>query len=126
MSGLRLLQGGKSARKTGRNKLVVGVRPAADDMKKRPWSNFHFVDFASITPELLDAIQPEIVFSPLFGRGYDAIDVAHRLATVGYGGQYLALSAPVPDCDMIKAEVGNAVPGLTFDVLSLGSRPTFH
>lgn len=126
MTGLRLLQGGKNTHKIGRNKLVVGVKPEADHVKTSPWADFHFVDFRSITPELIADIQPEIVFSPLFGSGYDAIDIAHLLADTGFDGQYLALCAPMPDTDMIKTEVGNAVPGLYFDVLSLGARRTCH
>lgn len=105
--------------KTEPKQLVLGIKRAADQGVGAYGHGFHFVDFDALTSDLLDQIQPEIVFSPLIGKDYDALDVAERLKQSGYSGQYMALSVPVPDTELIRAEVSSAVPGLEFDVLSL-------
>ncbi|HVG49591.1 MAG TPA: hypothetical protein VM899_15820 [Rubellimicrobium sp.] len=74
---------------------------------------------AELDAALLDATQPDMVISALIGNGFDAIDVARRLAELGYHGPYRALSHPLPRPGLVRAEIRAAAPDLDFDLVVL-------
>jgi hypothetical protein len=80
---------------------------------------FLFAPPEDLTPGFLDEQRPALVLSWLVDGGFDAIDVACRLAAGGFRGPYRALSAPLPNPDAIRHEVRAAAPGLDFDLLIL-------
>ena len=72
-------------------------------------------------------IEPDTVVSSLFGRGFDAIDIAKQLYRLGFTGRYRALTGNLPNPDMIRREVAQVAPGLDFDVLNfLAPKITLH
>ena len=107
-------------------KLIIGVNRCPESADLTAYDGFYFVDFNSVNRDLIVRLQPEIVFSPLFGRDYDAIDIAEALGKSGYHGQYMALSSPLPDTDIVRHEVAKTAPALDFDVLSLTPEPALH
>lgn len=105
--------------------LVIG---SADNWAKGPdegASDYHFVDYRALGAEVLETLRPSVVLSALFGAGYDAMDVATRLRQMGFGGRYRAISDPLPNPDIVRAEIAQVAPGLDFDLLSL-PRVTVH
>ncbi|KQB98536.1 hypothetical protein AL073_04095 [Loktanella sp. 1ANDIMAR09] len=101
--------------------LVIGnlARWSAEGRSVVPFENVQFVDPSRLTAELLDAVNPDLILSPLWGDAFDVIDVAQQLVGLGYQGRYRAISENMPDVAMILKEVRTQAEGLDFDLLSL-------
>lgn len=80
-----------------------------------------FVEFSEISRELIDMMEPELVFSPLLARGFDCIDLAQALFMSGFKGQYRAMARVLPDPSMVRREIRAMCPGLDFDVQKMPS-----
>lgn len=78
-----------------------------------------FIDYSALTCALLDRLKPEMVMTSLFGRKYDALDVARKLSEYGYSGSVRAVSAPLPRPELIKREIKQSAPGIDFDIVSM-------
>lgn len=91
--------------------IIVGVVPA-----QFVTEDCHFVGPADLGWVLLARLSPGLIISPLiFGR-LDVIDLAGRLAALGYRGRYRAISPALPHPEMVCAEVARHAPGLDFDL----------
>jgi hypothetical protein len=75
--------------------------------------------FADVTAALLGKHQPSAVVCRLFGGDHDALDLAERLAKIGYKGAFLALSPPLPRAAEVRTEIAAqcAKSGLIFDLI---------
>ncbi|MCB2129280.1 MAG: hypothetical protein KDE03_09435 [Rhodobacteraceae bacterium] len=75
--------------------------------------------FADVTPALLGKHQPYAVVCRLFGGDHDALDLADRLAKIGYKGAILALSPHLPHAAQVRAEITAqcARKGLQFELI---------
>jgi hypothetical protein len=80
---------------------------------------FRFASFAELDEQHLTDPVPDVVFSALMGESFDAVDVARRLAELGYAGRYRALSNAVPSSDTIRDEIRDVAPDLDFDLFLL-------
>lgn len=67
----------------------------------------------------MELLMPELVVSPVVTPSFDCLDVAHRLADLGFAGAYRALSQTMPDISMIRREVRALYPNLDFDILQI-------
>lgn len=85
-----------------------------------------FSSFEGITQELFQIINPEVVFSPILARGFDCIDLAQVLSSIGYPGRYRAIAAALPDPDIVKREIRSMCPGLDFDVIILDDEAAYN
>lgn len=85
-------------------------------------SSLAFVEICEVTPELIATLAPEMVVSPLLGRGFDCIDLAQALHASGFRGRYRAMARNLPDPQMIRQEIRSLCPGLDFDILELPSQ----
>lgn len=102
--------------------LIVGARRTCPDSGAAPRvEGFHFCCYDELTVATLMASRPAIVISPLVGDGFDAIDVAQRLAAIGFSGGYRAVAEPLPRKDVVLAEVRLAAPGLDVDLLPVSA-----
>ena len=81
--------------------------------------DIHFAEFHEVTTLLLGEISPRLVLSPLLTRSFDCVDLAQRLAHLGYRGPYRAIDIGLPDPRMIVREIRSLVPMLDFEVLRL-------
>lgn len=81
--------------------------------------DFAFMDLVSLNAEVLDALKPEIILSPLFCHEFDVVDVATRLRELGFKGRYRAIWDAVPNAALISTEVRGHAPGLDFDFLMM-------
>lgn len=101
--------------------LVVGNlaswRKAGREIPRLP--GFHFSAFDDVTAALLQVTSPDLVLSALMGDGYDAIDLARRLALLDYTGRYRALTSGLPNPRVVLAEVHQVAPGIDFDLFDL-------
>ena len=84
---------------------------------------YRFAEFEDLEAGLLLDAMPDMVVSPLIGQDFDAMDVARRLAQLGYRGPYRALTAPLPRPGLVKAEVMADAPGLDFDLVVVSHEP---
>lgn len=80
---------------------------------------FNFTELEHLTNDLLMQMVPDIILSPLITDGFDALEVAHLLASFGYKGRYRAVTEAVPNARMILRELRAAAPGLDVDLLIL-------
>lgn len=77
-----------------------------------------FVAFEDIDAEFLHTAAPAMILSPVLARGFDCIDLAARLAQLGYEGAYRAVSKALPSPGMIEREIRQLYPKLDFGVLA--------
>jgi hypothetical protein len=61
--------------------------------------------FAHLGAPLLRSVSPDVVAFPLFGPGYDALQVVERLGQLGYRGRMCCLTGPLPAPDMVRREL---------------------
>ncbi|KPP91041.1 MAG: hypothetical protein HLUCCA08_13975 [Rhodobacteraceae bacterium HLUCCA08] len=78
---------------------------------------FHFSGFEDLDAELLHRIEPNVILSALANRDFDVLDIALRLAELGYRGPYRALVRALPDPRVVVQEVRAVAPFINFDVL---------
>lgn len=102
-----------------RNTLVVGdlARWEAEGRMTPPLDDFQFVEIKSLTAEVVQDMEPEIILSPLVADDFDAVDVAAKLIELQYNGKYRAISDDLPDADLIRSEIRSFAPQLDFDLL---------
>jgi hypothetical protein len=67
--------------------------------------------FALLGEPLLHRVAPDVVAFPLFGPGYDALQVVERLGQLGYRGRMCCLTDPLPAPDMVRRELEAAGGG---------------
>ncbi len=77
------------------------------------------VDFARLTPALLDRLRPAALGFALFAEGHEAFQVLGRLERLGYRGRVLALAPPLPARRMVERELRAQAPGLRVRVVCL-------
>jgi hypothetical protein len=105
---------------TGRRILVVdpsqalpralrGVQGAAITIARMPM----------IDAGLIARVCPDVVLAPLFSPGHDILDLARLLDRVGYQGALRAYSAPLPNSEIVCAEVRQIWGPRDFDILEV-------
>ncbi len=107
------------------NTLIVGdiSRWTQAGRDTADFDNFFFVTLNDLTLALLHEHAPQIILSPLFADGFDALDVATRLHALGFEGRYRVLARDVPQLEIICNEVAQVAPGLDFDLLDIPHAP---
>lgn len=80
-------------------------------------AGFRFIDIGDLTKELVTQAAPDIILSPLVADDFDAVDVAEKLVSLGFGGRYRAISPNLPDARLIRDELRGFAPQLDFDIL---------
>ena len=80
---------------------------------------FHFAAFQDVTLHLMQAVVPELVLSAVMGDGYDVVELARRLALLGFSGRYRALTSGLPNPQIVLNEVNAAAPQIDFDLFDL-------
>lgn len=78
-----------------------------------------FIEFRELTAELLEALTPDIILSPLMCSSFDCMDLAQMLEGLGFAGRYRAIDSQIPQPDLIRREVQDLCPQLDFDLVSI-------
>lgn len=76
--------------------------------------------FEQIDAALLGRHRPALVLSRAVSRGFDALDLAHRLTALRFRGHLVALADALPCPELVRAEVALACPALPFEVIVTG------
>ncbi|WP_380052415.1 hypothetical protein ACFE33_08775 [Falsihalocynthiibacter sp. SS001] len=76
----------------------------------------HYASIDDISREMLTALNPDIVLSPLLGDGFDALDLAVLLENFNFRGRFRALCPQVPNPTLVAAEVQALCPSVNFDL----------
>ena len=77
----------------------------------------HTVPYELLDEELLDKIRPDQAITPLFGGGFDAVDVAEDLSLFGYCGQLIAISPRLPNPKIIEREMREYAYAMNFELV---------
>ena len=110
-----------AARPPGSTVLVVGnLRSWQQTGRKIPvMVGFHFASFHEVTLTKLQQIEPDLILSAVMGDDYDVVELARKLAILGYGGRYRALTSGLPNPRIVLNEVSAAAPQIDFDLFDL-------
>jgi hypothetical protein len=76
------------------------------------------VSYAHLTLHLIKNILPDVIVLPLFGAGFDAMDVIIRLASMGYSGRVLVTGPALPRPALILRELAAFGPGMIITLIS--------
>ena len=100
--------------------LMIEVAPSAmATMKKINNYAFIFTRFATLDASTIARIMPDIVLAPLLGKGFDIMDVAAHLVSLGYSGPLRAVTGQLPNPAAVLAELRANCVGLEIDLLIL-------
>ncbi len=68
--------------------------------------------FRMLSAQMLDRLCPDCIVAPLFGRDYDAHDLAEMLGAWGYRGRLVVQAPVVPRPSVIVSDLHRASRGL--------------
>lgn len=76
-----------------------------------------YLDFKDLSAEVFQAVNPDLVMSPVIGKTFDCLELAQFLEQTGFSGRYRVLLEDIPRPDIICREVRHVHPLLDFDVV---------
>lgn len=79
------------------------------------------IRFRQLGVGLLALAQPDCVALPLLRPGFDALEVIEKLQALGYTGHICAFAPPLPDPDLVAAELQQAAAGLPLRLIIVGA-----
>jgi hypothetical protein len=99
--------------------LVVGEigRWASEGRTMPDVQDLTYIDFSELDQSTLDALQPDVVLSPLVTDAFDAFQIVRYLDSFGYKGRYRAVAPQLPNVAMVKNEINSAAPSIDFDIV---------
>lgn len=105
--------------------LVVGKPSGWSALARRVPADeeLRFVGIDDLTAARLYQMRPGLVLSPLVGEGFDAVDVAQRLASAAFQGLFRVVASSVPNPEAVRAELQAIGDEIDFDLVVLGLRP---
>jgi hypothetical protein len=62
---------------------------------------------------------PDVVIAPLMDTAFDIIDVAERLARLGFRGCLQAVSEPLPDREAVMREIAKTCRSFRFELIEI-------
>ncbi|MFD1911950.1 hypothetical protein [Halodurantibacterium flavum] len=76
--------------------------------------------FRMLCPQILAQMRPETIVAPLFGSGYDALDLVERLAMMGYRGRLFILAPSLPRPAIVQDDLNAAADGIDVTLILPG------
>lgn len=80
---------------------------------------YEFIDIAQLDPQKIRQYDAALIVTPLISDGFDAVDVAEKLASVRFKGMFRVLTNHLPDVDIIRDDIQDVAPCIDFDLLVL-------
>lgn len=71
-----------------------------------------FADFSDVTHDLVATLAPQVVISSVLGRNFDCVDLAEKLAALGFRGCYRLIGHGIPRPELVVREIRALFPGL--------------
>jgi hypothetical protein len=99
--------------------LLVGENSEAKNISPlgKAVSGVFYVDYTDLTPEVVRAVNPDLVMSPAISNSFDCLELAKLLEQTGFSGRYRVPSDNIPRPDIICREVRQSHPMVDFDIL---------
>lgn len=82
------------------------------------------MNFDDISAEMLREVNPDCILAPLLIGTTDILDIAERLVGFAFQGLLLVVTPPIPNHQLIRAEIAALCPGLKFDLVESPLNPT--
>lgn len=76
------------------------------------------VGWADLSAARLAKVLPDAVLTPLWRDGFDAVELAERLACWGFGGWLLVATPRLPNPELVRRDIAAACPGIRVVLLS--------
>ncbi len=89
-------------------------------------SQIAFAEFHEVTEELMDALTPDIVMSPVMTRAFDCLDLAQALQAAGFRGRFRVVAPELPNPKVIQAEIRAICPALDVALIFCGPSDIRH
>ena len=89
-------------------------------------SQIAFADFHEINEDLLQALSPDIVMSPVLSRSFDCLDLAQTLYESGFRGRFRVVAPDMPNPRVIQAEISALCPALDVAFIFCGKANMRH
>ncbi|MEN8875331.1 MAG: hypothetical protein ABF285_14830, partial [Pacificibacter sp.] len=104
---------------TGSMMLLVGEpdQIRAFSSYPRPDSGMFYLDFKDLSPEVFEAVNPDLVVSPAIATTFDCLEMAQFLSQSNFTGRYRVSTDNLPRPEIICREVRQLFPLLDFDVV---------
>jgi len=92
--------------------LAVGVTAAPRLPPGWGTASLVHVAWAELSAASLARVLPDAVLAPLWREGFDAVELAERLAGWGFGGWLLVAAPPLPNPRVVQRDIAAACPGI--------------
>lgn len=79
-----------------------------------------FTEYASLTPELISLMGPNIIVAPMQHGIYDCLDLAELLDSIDYSGCYHIIVPDIPNPRIILNEISKSFPDLKVSLIYSG------
>lgn len=99
------------------NKRLIFIA-AAKNTPATPEKDVLILSLAEVCNEIVTEFKPDAVVFSLICDDQDAISVVERLDEIGYRGKCIVVAPPLPNLELIKAELNAISPALTLDLIS--------
>lgn len=76
-----------------------------------------FCVFSDLTAAFVEHHCPDMILSPLVTSQFDVLELAIKLDQLGFEGSFRAICAPLPNPEVILADVRFECPALDFDLI---------
>lgn len=97
-----------------RTVLIVDAPAALDFLSRRPGEQGIVLTQRHLLSEaMLRNVGPDLVIGPLITPDWDVVDLGLHLQSLGYQGNFYALTKPLPRADLVLREVSAVCPSLT-------------
>lgn len=77
--------------------------------------------FADLDAQSVARSGEQTLIAPLFCAEFDAIDLGARLHQIGFRGTFRPMCRKLPNPRMVVAEIRSTCPGVTVDLLQMGT-----
>ena len=78
-----------------------------------------FCEISDLDQEFMEAHKPDIILSPLVTSQFDVMELAITLDQLDFAGRFRAITAPLPNPELISTEIRFECPALDFDLIIL-------
>ena len=104
-----------------RETLLVGFDLATtlspEFLNQPQFTHLGMASVLNMKPGEFHELQASRIVSPLISGRYDALDLARKLDSVGFQGEFRTISSTLPDTALVCREIALSYPGVDFDIL---------
>jgi len=99
--------------------VVEAIRMVPQAVMTDPYLSIVLAPFRAIDPGFIVRTAPQVVVAPLFGNGFDILDVCARLIRCSFRGRVVALSHPLPDREGVLREIRGESGRIEVDLIEI-------